>query len=251
LRSIDEFNLQDAIDEVMKPLGYARTRRVSNWPITFVLACELVVGDLGRLRQILVNLVGNAIKFTERGEVIVRVEAETQTDDEVFLHFGVRDTGIGVPSDKQAIIFDSFTQADGSTTRKYGGTGLGLAISSQLVHLMNGQIWVESPVDLPDNKAISGSMFHFTARLGLPRTLPRATQHLDDSLLEGLPVLVVDDNATNRRILEVQLTNWGMLPVTADGATSALTAIKEAEGAAPRSNSRSSISICLRWTDSR
>jgi len=229
---LDEFNLQDAVDEVMKALGLRADQK--GLELAYYLrpgVPDLIVGDLGRLRQILVNLVGNAIKFTERGEVIVRVDVETQTNEEVVLHFGVRDTGIGVPRDKHTMIFASFTQADGSTTRRYGGTGLGLAISSQLVHLMGGQIWVESPVDLPGGEASSGSMFHFTARFGIPRSPVTDAHPLEGSTLAGLPVLVVDDNATNRRILEVQLTNWGMSPTTAEGAGSALNAIKQAEAA--------------------
>src|SRR5262249_55045402 len=174
------------------------------------------------------NLVGNAIKFTDRGEVIVRVELEAHTDDELILHFGIRDTGIGIPHAKQKMIFESFTQADGSTTRKYGGTGLGLAISAQLAHLMGGRIWVESPVDLPGRKATPGSMFHVTARFGRPQQAIASSQN-QQAALAGLPVLVVDDNATNRRILEVQLTNWHMKPVAVDGAASAIEAMNRAE----------------------
>jgi PAS domain S-box-containing protein len=229
---LDEFNLQDGVDEVMKALGVRADQK--GLELAYYLrpgVPDLIVGDLGRLRQILVNLVGNAIKFTERGEVIVRVDVETQTNEEVVLHFGVRDTGIGVPLDKHTMIFGSFTQADGSTTRRYGGTGLGLAISSQLVHMMGGRMWVESPVDLPGGEARSGSMFHFTARFGIPRSPVTDAHPLEALTLAGLPVLVVDDNATNRRILEVQLTNWGMRPTTAEGAGCALNAIKQAEAA--------------------
>ena len=227
---LDEFNLVDGVDDVMKTLGVRAEQK--GLELAYYLrpgVPEVVVGDLGRLRQVLVNLVGNAIKFTDRGEVIVRVDVETQTDEEVVLHFGIRDTGIGVPHAKQKMIFESFTQADGSTTRKYGGTGLGLAISAQLVHMMRGEIWVESPVDLPGRGLTAGSMFHVTARFGIPQSPLRVLPQHEQLTLAGLPVLVVDDNATNRRILEVQLANWQMRPTAVEGATSALNAIRQAE----------------------
>ena len=184
---------------------------------------DRVVGDAGRLRQIVVNLVGNAVKFTERGEVVVSVEVEGRTDDDAVLHFAVRDTGIGIPADKLAGLFKAFSQADASTTRKYGGTGLGLAISRSLAALMGGRTWVESAAGL-------GSTFHFTARLGLqkgPAPAPAAPAHA----LEGLPVLVVDDNATSRRILEEIATGWGMRPAAADGGRAALDALRDAAAA--------------------
>jgi two-component system, sensor histidine kinase and response regulator len=228
---LEEFNLQDCVDEVMKALSVRADQK--GLELAYSLhpgVPELIIGDPGRLRQILVNLVGNAIKFTERGEVIVSVEAEAQTDDEVLLHFKIRDTGIGVPPEKQKIIFESFTQADGSTTRKYGGTGLGLTISLQLVEMMCGQIWIESPVAFT-NGSVPGSMFHFTASFGTAQSSVR-TEHapyLAD--LAGLQVLVIDDNATNRRILEVQLTSWQMKPTGIDRPGAALSAIRQAAAA--------------------
>jgi PAS domain S-box-containing protein len=254
----NEFSLQDSVDQVMKALAVRADQK--GLELAYYLqpgVPDLIVGDDGRLRQILVNLVGNAIKFTERGEVVVKIEAESQTDDQVVLHFCVRDTGIGVPIEKQGLIFESFTQADGSTTRKYGGTGLGLAISTQLVYAMEGQMWIESPSSSvlsntdfglekhpsnPDftmrnlNSTIGGpgSMFHFTAAFTLPRTRTARTAPLETSTLRGLPALVVDDNATNRRILEVQLTGWGMKPSMAANAVEALNAIhRAAAGGAP------------------
>ena len=177
-------------------------------------------GDPGRLRQVLVNLVGNAIKFTEQGEVVVRVEARSKEAAEVHLHFSVADTGIGIPAEKQRAIFDAFSQADGSTTRRYGGTGLGLTVSGQLVEMMGGQIWVDSEVG-------RGSTFHFTARFGLQAdAAARTTTELAE--LYDLPVLVVDDNATSLRILEQMLTRWRMNPVTADGGQAALSEIERA-----------------------
>jgi CheY-like chemotaxis protein len=186
------------------------------------------VGDPTRLRQVVVNLVGNALKFTERGEVVVHVGAQGPGGGtgagEVELHFSVRDTGIGIPPDKRRLIFEAFAQADASTTRKYGGTGLGLAICSQLVHMMGGRIWVESEVG-------QGSAFHFTARFGRakgPVARPPAAQPVQ---LYGLPVLVVDDNATNRRILEEVLRNWGLRAAAVGGGPAALAALGQAADA--------------------
>ncbi len=223
------------------------------------LACHIapdvpddLLGDPGRLRQVVVNLAGNALKFTERGEVVVsvRVEAEeshakTQRPKEelkqdnsappsslrafaplreILLRFEVRDTGIGIAPEKQRLIFEAFAQADASTTRKYGGTGLGLAISSQLVQMMGGRIWVESTVG-------KGSTFHFTARFGLADGPVARPSSARPERLRDLPVLVVDDNATNRRILEEVLGNWGMRPLAVDGGEAALAALGRAAAA--------------------
>ena len=191
------------------------------------LACHILpavpdalVGDPGRLRQIVVNLVGNAIKFTDHGEVVVRVETEHEPED-VVLHFTVTDTGIGIPEDKRQMIFEAFSQADTSTTRRYGGTGLGLAISSQLVAMMDGRIWVESE----DRR---GSVFHFTARFGRAAETAGAPQARKLVQLEELRVLVVDDNATNRRILEEMLTSWQMRPTMVASGAEALSELERA-----------------------
>ena len=176
---------------------------------------EALVGDLGRLRQVMVNLVGNAIKFTPEGEVVLRVETESESDDSTVLHFAIRDTGIGIPASKQAIIFDAFSQADASTTRQFGGTGLGLSISSRLVTMMGGRIWVESEPG-------KGSTFHFTARVGKSASPRDAVVLNAPASLNGMKVLVVDDNATNRRILETMLTRWGMRPTVASSGAEAL-----------------------------
>ncbi len=182
---------------------------------------DALVGDPGRLRQVMINLLGNAIKFTEQGEVLVQVEVETRTEREVSLHIAVHDTGIGVPLEKQQHIFDPFAQADGSTTRKYGGTGLGLAISSQLVTLMRGRIWMESALG-------QGSIFHFTAKLGVQPDSTVQPSIADHAIVQGLSVLIVDDNAINRRILKELLTHWGMQPIEADGGRAALTLMQQA-----------------------
>jgi two-component system, sensor histidine kinase and response regulator len=181
---------------------------------------ELLVGDPGRLRQIIVNLVGNAIKFTDKGEVVVEVSTQTRTDNRTILHFFVRDSGIGIPKEKQQAIFEAFTQADASTTRRFGGTGLGLAIASQLVRLMGGSIWVESEPG-------QGATFHFTADFGISEEQP-ISKHFERSALSGLPVLIVDDNATNRRILEEMLKSWHLTPSVTDGGVSALSELQRA-----------------------
>jgi len=181
---------------------------------------EYLVGDPGRLRQILVNLVGNAIKFTSHGEVVVTVAIAEETPSQVSLHVAVADSGIGISSDKLQTIFDPFVQADGSTTRKFGGTGLGLTISSRLVDLMGGRIWVESTLN-------QGSTFHFTASLGRQDN-PQAPPEADLAILKGLPVLVVDDNAHCRRILHAMVESLGLRPVTAEGGPAALAALERA-----------------------
>jgi two-component system, sensor histidine kinase and response regulator len=229
------------------------------------LACRIdpdvpdrLVGDPGRVRQIIVNLVGNAIKFTDRGEVVVEVFREPPTDERpqltispqqgfsdgngqlllsteadepshtnpatgsVLLHFAVCDTGIGIPREKQNLIFQAFAQADSSTTRRFGGTGLGLTISTQLVQLMGGRIWVESE---PGH----GSTFHFTARFGLPAEAPLEPSPIELPKLEDLKVLVVDDNSTNRRILGDLLRNWRMRPVEVENGPAALAALAAAQ----------------------
>ncbi len=192
-----------------------------------------LVGDAGRLQQITTNLVSNAIKFTEQGEIILRIEVDDCTDAEVQLHFSVSDTGIGVPPTKQEVIFQAFEQADGSVTRRYGGTGLGLPISAHLVEMMSGKIWVESTVSqgAEDGRGeLVGSTFHFTARFGLSRTEPTESHTVDQKVLRGLSTLVVDDNHANRCLLQRMLESWGMVPKLASDGKSALAAIKRAKG---------------------
>jgi two-component system, sensor histidine kinase and response regulator len=214
-----EFPLRQTIAEALTPLALKAHEK------GLELLCDVhrnvpdqLIGDPSRMRQVLLNLVGNAVKFTERGEVLLTIRLEHQDQYDVELHVAVRDTGIGIPADKRQAIFSPFTQADGSTTRRFGGTGLGLTISSQLVDLMGGRLWVDSTEG-------QGSTFHFTTRLRRAAMAFSATPGIDWSLLQGQPALVVDDNATNRRILAEMLANWGMKPTVVDGGIAAMAAL--------------------------
>src|SRR5712691_8641718 len=217
-----DFNLRETLGEALKALAIRAHKK--NLELSQDIrgsVPECLVGDDGRLRQILVNLVGNAVKFTERGEVVVRVEVESQTKEVVRLHFLVSDTGIGISPEKFKEIFEPFAQADGSMTRQYGGTGLGLTISTRLVEMMGGRLWLESEPG-------RGSAFHFTADFGPAANTQVAAPVVEADALENLPALVVDDNATNRRILEDMLSNWRMKPRGAQGGPSALAAMERA-----------------------
>ena len=214
-----DFPLLRSLGEALKALAFRAHQKGLElaWSVGRDVP-EFVTGDVGRLRQVLVNLVGNAVKFTERGEIVVSVEKETQDERGVTLHFQVRDTGIGIPKEKQQMIFDAFTQADSSASRKYGGTGLGLAITSRLVALMGGRIWVASDVG-------RGSTFHFTVRLGLAQDPEQQAPAAQPEVVRELPVLVVDDNDTNRKILVELLSRWGMRPTAAESGSTALSAL--------------------------
>src|SRR5688572_3687516 len=181
-----------------------------------------VVGDPGRLRQILLNLISNAVKFTDAGDVGVEVVvAAEENDDEAALKFTVRDTGIGIPENKKWDIFGAFVQADASTTRRYGGTGLGLTISTQLVEMMGGRIWIESELG-------KGSRFYFIVRFGIDPDPAHAADAVSADVLHDLHVLIVDDNATNRLILSEMLTGWRMRAVAVSGAAAAISTLREA-----------------------
>jgi len=214
-----EFRLRDCLGDALKTMALASQKKglelASRIPPDIP---DLFTGDPGRLRQIVVNLVGNAIKFTDEGEVVVSVEMESSDDQGTVLLFGVSDTGVGIPAEKQKKIFDAFSQADASTTRKFGGTGLGLTITSRLITMMGGRIWLES-------EPRKGSTFYFTVRLGAGTGLTADSKPVELERLEGLPVLVVDDNETNRRILEEILLNWQMKPVVVSGAGDAMAAL--------------------------
>src|SRR6202163_1157953 len=218
-----DFQLRDTLDDTIRALG-VRAHQKGLELAGHILpdVPDGLQGDPTRIRQIVVNLLGNAIKFTSQGEVVIQVEIQDESDDEVVLHFAVRDTGIGIPLEKQQLIFEAFTQTDSSTTRKYGGTGLGLAISSRLVNRMGGKIWVESEPG-------QGSTFHFTTRFHLQKISSRKYAPLGVEALRGLPVLVVDDNATNRRILQEMLLTWQMNPVLTESGPEALKILEQAD----------------------
>jgi two-component system, sensor histidine kinase and response regulator len=213
-----DFEPRENIEETIRVLALSAHRK--GLELVCDVDCsvpDLVVGDALRIRQVLVNLIGNAIKFTDQGEVVVRVEAAAanpENSSDVELRFSVRDTGIGISDEKQDAIFHAFEQADNSTTRQYGGTGLGLAISKRLVGMMGGRIQVESETG-------RGSIFSFTTPVTVVKNQP-AVPKLEDFSLRGVPVLVVDDNATNRRMLSDWLSHWGMWPILAESGGAAL-----------------------------
>ncbi|WP_372718381.1 response regulator [Novipirellula sp.] len=230
-----DFNLAEIVRETTKALAVRAHEKglelAVHMPMTVPHDLQ---GDPTRIRQVLFNLIGNAIKFTSQGEIVVDVQEQWQTDDEICLHFSVSDTGIGIPKQRLQKIFDAFTQVDSSMARRFGGSGLGLTITSKLVRLMNGKLWVQSSEG-------KGSTFHFTLtlKLGSPADHladgghPSATsidriRDLASQNLDGKRVLIVDDNATNRRILNEMLGHWGMRTTHCPGAAAAL---KELESA--------------------
>ncbi len=219
---VTDFDLRDCIGDTLTSLAAQAYKK--GLELAYSVDPEvpaLVVGDPGRVRQILVNLVGNSIKFTEAGEIVVDVRLLKKTDEEVEIHVTVRDTGIGIPADKQDKIFEAFEQVDNASTRQYAGTGLGLAITSQLVQKMAGRIWVESTLG-------KGSEFHFTLKLGVSGQSKKPRNGIANFELSDLPVLVVDDNATNRQILADTLRSWGMIPTAVADSTEAIQAVAAA-----------------------
>jgi len=228
-----DFNLRECLEETLRTLALRAGEK------GLELLCEVarevprtVQGDSNRLRQILINLIGNAIKFTNHGEVAVKVQVDAEEGKNRVLHFTVSDTGIGISAEIQKSIFDPFTQADVSTTRRYGGTGLGLTISARLVEGMGGKIWVESEPG-------KGTQFHFTAKMdvGEEKTtdagaITSLASTPPPEMLSGVRVLIVDDNRTNRRILEEMLKRWEMKPTVVEGGEEALTELLRAQAAA-------------------
>ena len=257
------FELREALGDTVRTLALRAEQK--GLELAYRIAPqvpEVLIGDPARLHQVIVNLVGNAIKFTERGEVVVDVcvaspdpkngsaplggegsdpffgppgtdsspqlvsptAKEKDEGEGVVLHFTVKDTGIGIPAEKHRVIFEPFEQADSSATRRFGGTGLGLAISAQLVAMMNGHIWVDSEVG-------KQSTFHFTGRFGLPKAGEPGAERLEPPVLHDLAVLVVDDNTTSRRIIEEMLISWHMKPTLVGSSAEALTALHQAVAA--------------------
>ena len=219
-----EFSLRDSLNMTMKIIALRAHQK------GLELLCNVdgdvpdaLVGDASRLRQIVINLVGNAVKFTDKGEVAVEVSRELADDDAVHLHVRVSDSGIGIPKDKQLAIFEAFTQADGSTTRLFGGTGLGLAISARLITMMGGQVWVESEPG-------RGSIFHFTARFDAAREAPDALPIARPDF-RGMRALIVDDNTTNRRILTETLKGWQMESIAVESGPLAIATLEHAYAA--------------------
>lgn len=216
------FSLRDTLGDAMHTLTFRAYQK------GLELACRVapdvpdqLIGDALRLRQIILNLTGNALKFTEKGEVLVDAKIKEQSGDSVWLHFTISDTGVGIPKDKQSMVFDSFSQADSSTTRNYGGTGLGLAISRQFVDLMSGAMWLESEEG-------KGSRFHFTAKFQSSQEPETKTRPLEE--LERIRVCIVDDNQTNLKILEEIVSSWNMAPTSFSQPKVALEAMLEANG---------------------
>ena len=216
------FSLRDTVGDALRNLSIRAHEK--GLELAFRVGADVpdgVRGDPVRLRQIVVNLVTNAVKFTDIGEIVVDISSRSTTEDEALLHVSVQDTGIGIPEEKRVHIFDSFSQADASTTRKYGGTGLGLAICAQLTSMMGGRIWVESEMG-------KGSTFHFTVRLGRDAGASRSAPRASIGSIAGLRVLVVDDNATNREILDELLKSWHMAATSVAGGPEALEELESA-----------------------
>ncbi len=217
-----EFDLRDCVGKAMKLFALKADEKGLELAVRIAPNTpHRLIGDPGRLRQIIVNFVGNAIKFTEAGEVVVEVQPERVSADSVKLCFSVRDTGIGIPEDKQTHVFNAFAQVDTSTTRRFGGTGLGLTISARLIEMMGGQVSLQSQPGV-------GTTFHFQIHLAVAADqTPRQPTEL--SQLKGTRVLVVDDNSTNRRILKEILTQWKLPAAEASDGQQALKACAEAE----------------------
>lgn len=229
----DKFSLRESIGETIKTLAIRAHQK--GLELLYNISADVpdaLIGDPGRLRQILMNLVGNSIKFTESGQIIIRVTTKRKGTDKIRLHFSVEDTGIGIPREKQKLIFNAFDQVDSSSARHYGGTGLGLTISSKLISMMDGKFWVESPVEKKNKQTDApGSIFHFIANFGLggEAEVVRLSSS-QTKQLRNLPVLIVDENPVNRDFLTEMLRSWEMSPETAEDAAHALNLLSARSG---------------------
>ena len=221
------FNIRSTVDYLLDQMAF----RSQDKSLELLASVEetvpsVIIGDEGRLIQVLINIMGNAVKFTQEGEVVLKVEKEKQEGEEVMLHFAIEDSGIGIPPDKMEKIFDSFTQADGSTTRKFGGTGLGTSISKMLVELMGGKIWVESPNPAFEwSEENPGSVFHFL----LPFTIDRkqSSKQREETGMQNIRALIVDNHKTNVLLMRKTLHNWGINAKAVNDEKTALTFIKQ------------------------
>ena len=219
------FDLRESLGETMKALSVRADQK--GLELIYDVDPEVpeaVLGDPGRIRQILINLVGNAIKFTEHGEALVTVKLDSENEQRAQVHFCVKDTGVGIAMEKQDKIFEAFSQADGSMARKYGGTGLGLTICQRMVEMMGGRLWVQS-------EAGRGSEFHFVIQLEVQTKQTAKVLAVPPERLRNLHALIVDDNATNRSVLHGMLARWGMRPTAVDGGKPALQALEIAKNA--------------------
>lgn len=222
------FHLRDVVGETVQTFSLRAAKKGLELIFhVFPEVPEKIIGDPHRLRQIILNLINNAIKFTKEGEIIVRIETEVNTEDYTILHFSIQDTGIGISKEKQKYIFEVFNQADGSTTRKYGGSGLGLTISSELVKLMGGEIWVESPVkNNISGKGGPGSIFHFTVKFKKQNSEKTEISE-NTEILRNQDVLIIEDNQTNRIVLNEIVSALGMFPTLCENSISGLNTLKK------------------------
>ncbi|MGQ1889309.1 response regulator [Thermophagus sp. OGC60D27] len=221
------FNLRSTVDYLLDQMSFrSHEKNLELMASVDESIPAIIIGDEGRLIQVIINLMGNAVKFTQEGEVVLKVDLERKDGKEILLHFAIEDSGIGIPSEKKEKIFESFTQADGSTTRKYGGTGLGTSISKMLVELMGGKIWVESPnPSFAWSKENPGSVFHFI----LPFTFDKNKTNIDikNPKMNTLKALIVDNHRTNLLLIKKMFYNWGISPEVANDEKSAFQKIQE------------------------
>jgi two-component system sensor histidine kinase/response regulator len=218
-----DFNLREGLEDSLRLVAFRADQKGLEAVLDIAPGVpEMIRADPTRLRQVVLNLLGNAVKFTGRGEVVMQVAAESLEAGQAKLHFTVRDTGIGIPADKLRSIFEAFSQADTSTTREFGGTGLGLAICHRLVNLMGGEIWVESTPG-------AGSQFHFSLNVGVPEI--RQVTPLEIPGVAGMPVLIVEDHVVSRRVLREMLSRWGLRPALAPDLTQAFSMLRQAKEA--------------------